>query len=139
MNQSPFSNPVITPVQVNATLETIHNTLLSLWALSAEETVAVDPWITKSAAQLAPEQRQFNQLLFAAFGNILLPTQEHATFPAYLEALTAQPGELFQKQVADALQALQDQSLRAEIAPGAKQAVRLAQGQLKRRKGFGGS
>jgi len=97
MSQSPFSSAHAPPVQVNAALAPVHNVLLSLWALTADEAPPVDPALAQAATQLTPEQRHFNRWLFAALGDALLPTETYADFPAYLDALARQPLELFQE------------------------------------------
>jgi DNA-binding transcriptional ArsR family regulator len=90
MNQSPFASPAAPAVQVTAALETVRNLLLSHWALTAADDLAVEPWIRQAAAQLSPEQRQFNRLLFAAFGAALIPEDAPADFPSYLTQLAEQ-------------------------------------------------
>jgi len=97
MHANPFLAPAALTVRVRADLATVPNLLLSLWALTADA-VAADPW-TAQAAALAPEQRAFNQLLFATCGDLLLAvaleSDPAAGFPGYLAALAAQPASAF--------------------------------------------
>jgi DNA-binding transcriptional ArsR family regulator len=114
MSVSPFTQSDISTVQVSAALATVPNLLLSLWALTADD-VAVEPWVTQTAAQLSPDQRQFNRLLFAAFGAALLPSAVHDDFPSYLAALTAaSPAALQARLAAAAAQAVADPTVQAE-------------------------
>jgi hypothetical protein len=113
MSESPFSLPTLTAVTVRAALVTVSNQLFSLWALTADD-VAADGWIAQAAARLSPEQRDFNRLLFAAFGAALLPADTPADFPAYLAGLAALPGADFQARLANAAQAVRAPVLRAE-------------------------
>lgn len=84
---SPFVTASLSTVQVNAALAVVPGQLFSLWALTADD-VAADSWIAQAAAQLSPEQRCFNRLLFAAFGAALLPAEASVDFPGYLAALS---------------------------------------------------
>ena len=99
MVESPFGTPAPSTVRVSAVLATVPNLLLSLWALTADD-VAAEPWVTQTAAQLTPEQRRFNYLLFAAFGAALLPDEPPADFPSYLAALEAEDAAAFQARLA---------------------------------------
>jgi DNA-binding transcriptional ArsR family regulator len=122
MDPSPFTVPASSVVHVRAALESIQNILLSLWALTVNELVAgamsdpvpVAPWITQNAAQLTPEQRHFNRLLFAVFGSALLPEEYFADFDSYLAALAVQPIALFQDRLVKAMQTAPESNLRAE-------------------------
>jgi DNA-binding transcriptional ArsR family regulator len=113
MSDSHFSQPATPTVQVSAALATVPNLLLSLWALTADD-VAVESWVTQAAAQLAPEQRHFNRLIFAAFGGALLPDEPPADFPSYLAALGAQDPAAFQAKLAAAEQTVAP-ALQAEV------------------------
>lgn len=113
MSESPFSLPTLTAVTVRAALVTVSNQLFSLWALTADD-VAADGWIAQAAARLSPEQRDFNRLLFAAFGAALPPADTPADFPAYLAGLAALPGADFQARLANAAQAVRAPVLSAE-------------------------
>lgn len=112
MFESPFSMPTPATVTVSAILATVPNHLFSLWALTAED-VAADGWVAQAAAQLTPVQRDFNRLLFAAFGAALLPADVPTDFPTYLAGLAALPGADFQARLADAAQAVRAPVLRA--------------------------
>ncbi len=119
MNQSPFTIDVPSTVQVSAALEPVRAILLSLWALSADETlttnlVPVDAWITQNATRLTAEQRAFNRLLFSVFGSALLLEDMTLEFPSYLDALAAQPIELWQERLTGAIQSAPESTLRSE-------------------------
>jgi hypothetical protein len=114
MADSPFSSSAVAPVQVDAAAETVPNLLLSIWAITAADAVAVDAWIVQAAGRLRPAQRDFNRLLFAAFGAALLPDERHADFPGYLAALAAQPDAGFQAQLAETARALAEPALRTQ-------------------------
>ncbi len=130
MSESPFSPPTPTTVAVRAALVAVPNQLFSLWALTAED-VAADGWIAQAAAQLTPVQRDFNRLLFAAFGAALLTADVPADFPTYLAGLAALPGADFQARLANAAQAVRAPVLRAEaetlLADPAALQVRIAE------------
>lgn len=130
MSESPFSPPTPTTVAVSAALVAVPNQLFSLWALTAED-VAIDGWIAQAAARLTPVQRDFNRLLFAAFGAALLPADVPADFPTYLAGLAALPGADFQARLANAAQAVRAPVLRAEaetlLADPAALQVRIAE------------
>lgn len=115
MPESPFAMRAPTTVQVGAALETVPNTLLSLWALTAAD-VAVDPWVPLAAARLTSEEQAFNRLLFAACGTALLPAGGNADFPSYLDALAAEDATAFQARLAAAAAQLTDPALQAEAA-----------------------
>ena len=112
MLESPFRSSAPSTVQVSAALATVPNLLLSLWALTADD-VAVEPWIAQAAAQLSPEQRHFNRLLFAAFGGALLPGEPPADFPSYLAALAAEDAAAFQSRLDAAAQQTADPAWQA--------------------------
>ena len=112
MLESPFRSSAPSTVQVSAALATVPNLLLSLWALTADG-VAVEPWIAQAAAQLSPEQRHFNRLLFAAFGGALLPGEPPADFPSYLAALAAEDAAAFQSRLDAAAQQTADPAWQA--------------------------
>jgi DNA-binding transcriptional ArsR family regulator len=114
MTESPFFFRAMPTVQVSAALETAPNVLLSAWAMTAPDGVAVDGWITQAAELLNPEQRHFNRLLFAAFGAAVLPAAAFADFSDYLAALASQPDASFQARLADAAHSIEEQTLRAE-------------------------
>jgi DNA-binding transcriptional ArsR family regulator len=114
MTDFPFAPASLPAVQVCAALETTRNQLLSLWALSAEAPLAVDSWITKQAVSLSPAQRQFNRLLFAAFGAALLPAEPDMAFARYLDDLAAQPITQFHQRLVQATEQLVNAPLRAE-------------------------
>jgi hypothetical protein len=120
---SPFARPTPSLVQVDAALEPVRNRLLSLWALTANETedgawpepLAVTPELAQLAAQLPPAQQQFNRLLFAVFGAALAPEEAYPDFDSYLSALAAQPNLLRPDQLVAAAQHAPSQ-LQAESA-----------------------
>jgi DNA-binding transcriptional ArsR family regulator len=116
MNYSPFVISQPPQLQVTAVQDVVRNGLLSLWALTAEPGLAVDPWVPQTAAQLTTEQRHFTHLLFAAFGAALLPPESYADFASYLDALVDEPGAEFQNRFALALEAFTDAALQAEAA-----------------------
>jgi DNA-binding transcriptional ArsR family regulator len=115
MPDSPFTQAPAPTVHVSAALETIPNHLLTLWALTADD-LAAAPWIAQTAAQLSPAQRQFNRLLFAAFGAALLPSEPHDDFPNYLAALAAASPAALQARLAAAAQTVADPTVQAEAA-----------------------
>lgn len=90
MLPSPFISSPAPLVRVHAALEPAPTILLSMWALTAED-VTVDGWIAQTAAQLSPEQRDFNRWLFMTMGAALVLAPPVASFPDYLGAL---PGVL---------------------------------------------
>lgn len=110
MSPSPFTHFQPVTVAVRAALATVPSQLFSLWALTANDVAVVD-WIPQAAAQLSPEQRRFNRLLFAAFGAALLPAEVPTTFVDYLAALS---GASFQARLREATLSLDAPVLRAE-------------------------
>lgn len=109
---SPFATPTAPSVQVAVTLATVPSQLFSLWALTADA-VTTEGWSAQATAQLSPEQRHFNRLLFAAFGAVLFPIVAPADFPSYLATL---PSASFQAQLLEAAQEIEEPTLRAEVA-----------------------
>jgi DNA-binding transcriptional ArsR family regulator len=114
MHEISFAVPEPSAVQVAASVDTVRNGLLSLWALTAGDAIQVEEWVTQSAGRLTPEQRQFNHLLFAAFGPALLPETEHPDFGHWLEALAAEPAASLGARLRTAAAAVDDPTLRSQ-------------------------
>lgn len=111
MPTSPFAPPAPANVAVRAALATVPSQLFSLWALTADD-IAVEAWIPQAAAQLLPEQRRFNRLLFAAFGAALPLAETPADFPGYLATLA---DASFQVRLLEAATDIDAPALRAEV------------------------
>ena len=104
--------PRVTPVSLE--FEPIYNILNSIALLSQVERLpALDAWVVRTAAELAPEQRRANQLIFAELAGALLPDRDWPDFPAYLADLAASPPE-----------ALRDRALRWRAESPADTALR---------------
>ena len=87
----PFTPIQPASVTTSITVEPVYNALLSLALLTADPaTVKVEPWITQTAAQLTPQQRHDNRLVFEGLGQALLLAATCADFPAYLTTLEAE-------------------------------------------------
>jgi DNA-binding transcriptional ArsR family regulator len=101
-----------TPVQLE--YEPVYNILNSIALLGrVEQLPALDAWVVRTAAELAPEQRHANQLIFAELAGALLPERDWPDFPAYLADLAASAPEL-----------LRDRALRRRPVSSADLALR---------------
>lgn len=114
MTDFTFAIPPAPTLQVRAELEPIRAQLLSLWALTSAEPLAVDGWITQGAAQLTPAQHHFNRVLFTAFGAALLPETTTIEFATYLDALAAQPVDHFRSRLTQAVEPMAESPVQAE-------------------------
>ena len=82
-----------TPISLE--YEPVYNVLNSIALLSqVEQLPALDAWVMRTAAELTPEQRRTNQLIFAELAGALLPDRDWPDFPAYLADLAASPAGL---------------------------------------------
>ncbi len=111
MSLQPFSTFQAPPVQVSASLEPVRNVLLSMWALTSDIPLPVDAWIAQAAGQTPPDRREFNRLLFAAFGAALMPDDAPADFDSYLTGLANMPPEVLHSKAAAAVAPLEDAAL----------------------------
>jgi DNA-binding transcriptional ArsR family regulator len=101
-----------TPVQLG--YEPVYNVLNSIALLGqVEQLPALDAWVVRTAAELTPEQRRANQLIFAELAGALLPERDWADFPEYLADLAASSPEL-----------LRDRALRRRSDSPANHALR---------------
>src|SRR5689334_20690451 len=102
------------PIEI--ALEPVYNALNSMALLSQVERLpALDAWVIRAAAALAPEQRQANRLIFECLAGALLPSREWPDFPAYLADLAAQePAALAERARQPMDGAAPDPDLRAE-------------------------
>jgi biotin operon repressor len=72
-------------------LDPVYNILNSFALLNvAEQRAGLGEWVTQTVANLTPERRHINQLVFAGLPDALSPDQEWPDFPAYLDALAMQ-------------------------------------------------
>ncbi len=76
--------------QIQIALEPVRNALVSL-SLLREGTSNSHPWVAQTVAQLSPEDRQRQRLVFGPFANTLLMEPLPSNFPVYLDALSARP------------------------------------------------
>lgn len=84
-----------TTVQVRLDLAPARNTLNSIHLLNAHEVRSgLGEWITRTVAALSPEERRHN-LIIGVLYSALIPKQDFATFPDYLDSLATQPAESF--------------------------------------------
>ena len=113
MTSQPFSTTPAPTVQVSAALEPVRNILLSMWALTSDAPLPVDAWIAQAAGQTPPERREFNRLLFAAFGAALMPADATSDFAAYLAGLAAMSPEVLHSRAAASAQLVDDATLRS--------------------------
>jgi DNA-binding transcriptional ArsR family regulator len=87
------ATPGMTPVSLE--FEPVYNILNSIALLSqAEQLPALDAWVVRTAAELTPEQRRANRLIFAELAGALLPDRDWPNFPAYLADLVASSPKL---------------------------------------------
>jgi DNA-binding transcriptional ArsR family regulator len=103
-----------TPVQLE--YEPVYNVLNSIALLGQVERLpALDAWVVRTAAELAPEQRHINQLIFAELAGALLPGRDWPDFPNYLADLAASSPDLLRdRALLWRLETSADAALRAE-------------------------
>lgn len=90
MASAPFRIAPPRPVAARVALEPVYNALASLAFLHAPEQLAdVDPWVSRTAAALTPEQRRRNRLVFEGLGEALTTDRDWPDFPTYLDDLAA--------------------------------------------------
>ncbi len=71
-------------------LEPVPNALQSLWLLiEADHKTGLGDWVTHTAAALTPKERETNRLALIGFYYIVIPKQNWANFPAYLDHLAS--------------------------------------------------
>src|SRR5215470_17287868 len=93
MLMSAFFSPAPTqPIPISLAIDPVYNALNSIALLNEVARMpALDEWVVRTAASLAPEQRRANHLIFAALSGALLPHSDWPDFPSYLADLAAQP------------------------------------------------
>ena len=99
MDIPPFTPRVPPVVSVEAALEPAYNALLSLALLTAPGVEAIDPWVVEAASRLTPQQRRDNRLVFEGAPEALVFEHAAGDFPAYVDALAAQPPSALRKRV----------------------------------------
>src|SRR5690349_2811410 len=72
-------------------LEPVRNALNSMALLNLADTQpALGGWVRRTAAELAPAERETNRLLFEQLGYVLVANAEQPDFERYLDDLTQQ-------------------------------------------------
>lgn len=85
---SPFVETQPQKITSAVAMEPIHNVLFSMSLLTSKTlTVERETWLAETAGRLRPSQQHTNRLLFTALGAALLPDDDYADFPAYLDGL----------------------------------------------------
>ena len=116
MDIPPFTPRMPPVVSVEAALEPAYNALLSLALLTAPGVEAIDPWVTEAANRLTPQQRRDNRLVFEGAAEALVFEHDAGDFPAYVDALAAQPPSALRRRVPGArTRAFADPALQAEL------------------------
>ena len=108
------------PAKIQVALEPVRNALVSLSLLSdsllSDATRDSHPWVAQTHAQLSPDERERQRLIFGPFANTLLIEPMPNSFPAYLDALANRPAsEWLGHMPSDAIAAL-DEGLRSQAA-----------------------
>ncbi len=81
----------LTSLPAQLELEPIYTILNSMALLNLPDgRTDLHPWVAQAAAELSPESRHVNRLVFAALRDALVPDRAWPTFPAYLEHLSTQ-------------------------------------------------
>lgn len=114
MTHPPFTVSVTPTATVEAALEPAYNALVSLSLLNAPE-AAADPWVAEAAGRMTPQQQRDNHLVFDSLAEALIFEHGAASFPAYVDALVAEPPAAIRRRVpAGAAARLSDPALRRE-------------------------
>jgi DNA-binding transcriptional ArsR family regulator len=90
------SDFILVPQQPNLSvaLEPVPSNLHSLMMLNeVEQLSGLGEWVTQTAASLPAERMHINQLVFIGLFYAIQPDRRWPSFPAYVDALAAQPAE----------------------------------------------
>jgi DNA-binding transcriptional ArsR family regulator len=88
----PFHVGVPSKLPITIAPEPLYNALNSIALLGQVERLpALNAWVVRTAAELAPEHVHANQLIFGCLAGTLLPERDWPDFPSYLADLAAQP------------------------------------------------
>jgi DNA-binding transcriptional ArsR family regulator len=75
---------------VSVGLEPAHNAIYSLFTLlQADELSGLGDWVTRTAAELSPKERETHGLVIIGFYFAVIPQQSWPSFPAYLDSLAS--------------------------------------------------
>jgi len=111
----PFAQPYHAAPPITIELDPVYNALNSIMLLhQVERMPALDAWIVRTATVMTPDQRHTNRLIFECLGGALLPDQEWANVPAYLDALAAEDPALLRARVAQPATVPRDAALWSE-------------------------
>ncbi|HWQ13575.1 MAG TPA: DUF2087 domain-containing protein, partial [Roseiflexaceae bacterium] len=92
MSLGPFCTAAPAQPPVSLAPEPALNALNSLALINrASQLPALDSWVTRTAFALAPAEARANRLLLDVLGGALIYAGDWPDFPAYLDALAAQP------------------------------------------------
>ena len=104
MASKPFYISQPASVTTSVSLEPVYNVLTSLSLLHVADRLRdVDEWVPQTAAELTPEQRARNRLVFEGLGEALTTDRPSQDFPAYLEDLAAQNPVALRDRILDRL------------------------------------
>lgn len=98
-------------IKTEVLLAPVQNILNSLTLLNTPRTLATrSPGLREIVSTLTPHQWFQNRLLFGALGDSLMPAEQWASFPQYLDYLAARDPQAFYDEVIDSLLAQRDKT-----------------------------